>query len=135
MDNLKRFGVSVEKELVSKFDKHISSLKYKNRSEAIRDLIRNKLSENEMQNSNTEAFGIITITYDHHKRDIEKKLTSYQHSSFKSIVFTNHIHINHDNCLEIIVVKDKISKIKNLAEQLLSLKGVKNGKISLMQNL
>jgi CopG family nickel-responsive transcriptional regulator len=135
MDKLKRFGISVESELISQFDKHISSLKYKNRSEAIRDMIRNKLSENKLQNLNAEAFGIITITYDHHKRDIEKNLTSYQHSSFKSIVFTNHIHINHDNCLEIIVVKDKISKIKKFAEQLLSLKGVKNGKISLMQNL
>jgi CopG family nickel-responsive transcriptional regulator len=135
MNKLKRFGVSVESELISQFDKHISSLKYKNRSEAIRDMIRSKLSENKLQNINSEAFGIITITYDQHKRDIEKNLTSYQHTSFKSIVFTNHIHINHDNCLEIIVVKDKISKIKKLAEQLLSLKGVKNGKISLMQNL
>ena len=135
MNKLKRFGVSVESELISQFDKHISSLKYKNRSEAIRDMIRSKLSENKLQNINSEAFGIITITYDQHKRDIEKNLTSYQHTSFKSIVFTNHIHINHDNCLEIIVVKDKISKIKKLAEQLLSLKGVKNGKISLMLNL
>ena len=135
MNKLKRFGVSVESELISQFDKHISSLKYKNRSEAIRDMIRSKLSENKLQNINSEAFGIITITYDQHKRDIEKNLTSYQHTSFKSIVFTNHIHINHDNCLEIIVVKDKISKIKKLAEQLLSLKGVKIGKISLMLNL
>ena len=132
MKSLKRFGVSIETELITQFDKHISSYKYKNRSEAIRDMIRNKLTDSKLENENIKAFGIISFVYDHHKREIEKKLNSYQHDSFKSIIFTNHVHISHDSCLEIIVVNDTISRIKKLTEQLISLKGVKNGKLSLI---
>jgi CopG family nickel-responsive transcriptional regulator len=132
MIGLIRYGISIEKELNDSFEKIIGKRGYKNRSEAIRDMMRSLVQEEKISADNSFVFGIISFIYDHHKRGIEKELNNIQHHEFESIVYTNHVHINHDNCLEIIVVKNKSSKIKKLAGKLLSLKGVKNGKISLM---
>ena len=132
MSKLTRFGISIENELLSLFDKQIQNKKYRNRSEAIRDLIREKLSGEKLENVNANAFGIISFVYDHHKREIQKQLNSIQHDAYKSVVFTTHIHIDHDNCLEIIILKDKAKTINQIAENILGLKGVKNGKVTLM---
>ncbi len=123
-----RFGVSIETELLEKFDKLSAKKGYSNRSEALRDLIRDKLVSEKLTNENSVCFGVITFVYDHHKREIDKTLNSFQHDHFKSILFTTHVHIDHDNCMEMIIVKDKGGKVKMLAEQILSFKGVKHGK-------
>jgi CopG family nickel-responsive transcriptional regulator len=125
---ISRFGVSIETDLLEKFDKLSSKKGYSNRSEALRDLIRDKLVSEKIDNLNAMCFGIITFVYDHHKREIEKTLNSFQHDYFKSILFTTHVHINHDNCMEMVIVKDKAGKVKKLADQILSFKGVKHGK-------
>ena len=132
MSKLTRFGISIENELLALFDKRIQRKKYKNRSEAIRDLIREKLSTEKLENENANAFGIISFVYDHHKREIQKQLNGFQHDAYKSVVFTTHIHIDHDNCMEIIILKDKAKTIKQISENILGLKGVKNGKVTLM---
>ncbi len=123
-----RFGVSIETELLDKFDKLSSEKGYSNRSEALRDLIRDKLMSEKIGDVNAMCFGIITFVYDHHKREIEKTLNSYQHDFYKSILFTTHVHIDHDNCMEMVIIKDKAGKVKMLADQILSFKGVKHGK-------
>lgn len=125
MPNLKRFGVSVESELIKKFDKFIKSKKYSNRSEAIRDLIRENLIEEEWK-ENKEVVGILTLIYDHHKRELVDKLMDIQHNSHEIILSTQHIHLDHHNCLEIIVVKGKALQINNLRNIIRSQKGVKH---------
>jgi CopG family nickel-responsive transcriptional regulator len=132
MNALQRFGISIEETLLRKFDSHISKNGYINRSEAIRDLIRNKLAEEKIENKNEVIYGIISFIYDHHKRGIEKQLNDLQHNSYKSILFTSHVHIDHTTCLEIIIAQDKASRIKNMGDRILSIKGVKNEKISLI---
>jgi CopG family nickel-responsive transcriptional regulator len=128
VQKITRFGVSIETDLLGKFDKLSTKKGYTNRSEALRDLIRDKLVSEKIDDENALCFGIITFVYDHHKREIDKTLNSFQHDYFKSILFTTHVHIDHDNCMEMIVVKDKADKAKMLAEQILSFKGVKHGK-------
>ena len=134
MNKLTRFGVSIEDDLLKQFEKLNSKKKYRNRSEAIRDLIRDKLSQNKIENENAVVFGVISFVYDHHKREIQKQLNGIQHDSYKSVVFSTHIHIDHDNCLEMIILKDKAGKIKTISENIISLKGVKNGKLDLISS-
>jgi CopG family transcriptional regulator, nickel-responsive regulator len=131
MKKVTRFGVSMENELLEQFDKQIFLKGYSNRSEAIRDLVRENLIEETIKNENENAFGILTTVYDHHKHEIDEKLKDFQHEHFKSIISTTHIHLDHDNCLEVIILKDKAGKVKKIADKLLSFKGVKNGKLSL----
>ena len=130
-DKVARFGVSIDKDLLDKFDKYLASTGIPNRSEAISDIIRDKLTGERINDPNILCFGIITYVYDHHQREIEKKLNRIQHDHFRSIIFTSHVHIDHDNCLEIIVVKDKGGIISNFTERVLALKGVKHGKFVL----
>lgn len=129
MENLIRFGVSIEPNLLKEFDKFISDKSYKNRSEAIRDLIRNNLIEKDCEDGNKEAVGTITIVYDHHKWKLTDTLTNIQHKNHASIISTLHVHLDHDNCLEILVVKGKGKEIKKISDQLISTKGVKHGKL------
>jgi CopG family transcriptional regulator, nickel-responsive regulator len=131
MEKLVRFGVSMEDDLLVEFDKHIEQKGYSNRSEAIRDLVREKLIEQSIKNENENAFGILTTVYNHHIHELDEKLKDFQHENYKSIVSTTHIHLDHDNCLEVIIIKDKAGKIKKISDKLLSFKGVKNGKLSL----
>jgi CopG family nickel-responsive transcriptional regulator len=131
MEKLIRFGVSMENDLLEEFDMLINRKGYSNRSEAIRDLVREKLIEESIKNENENAFGILTTLYDHHKHDLDEKLKDFQHDHYKSIISTTHIHLDHDNCLEVIILKDKAGKIRQISNKLLSFKGVKNGKLSL----
>jgi CopG family nickel-responsive transcriptional regulator len=130
MSNLYRFGVSLEKDLIKEFDRHILEKSYKNRSEAIRDLIREELVKKQWASDN-EVAGAITISYDHHKRDLVNKLIDIQHDFQKTIISTQHIHIDHFNCLEILAVKGKAKDVEKLASMLKSQIGVKHVALSM----
>jgi CopG family transcriptional regulator, nickel-responsive regulator len=130
MNNVKRFGVSIENNLIEKFDDYIKSKNYTNRSEALRDLIRKEFVEEEWLQSDKNAAGAIVLVYDHHKRELVDNLMDIQHSCHEIIISTQHIHLNHRICLEIIVVKGKISEIYKLESKLKSTKGVKHISLS-----
>ncbi len=130
MQNLKRFGVSIEPELLEKFDKYINAHNYKNRSEAIRDLIRKELVLEEWENLNSEVAGAIVMVYDHHRHDVVDKLLDIQHEYNSLIISSQHIHLDHNNCLEIVVVKGKIKSIDSLTFKLKSIKGVKHAELT-----
>ena len=130
MSGLFRFGVSLEKDLLDKFDRLIKAENYPNRSEAFRGLIREKLVKIEWQ-SGEKVAGAITLVYDHHKRDLLNILTDIQHDFHNLIISGQHIHLDHNNCLEIIVVKGRPKEIENLANKLKSIKGVKHSQLSM----
>lgn len=130
MSNIIRFGVSLEKELLGKFDILIKEKKYPNRSEAIRDLIRENLVKREWVEGK-EVAGAITLVFDHHKRDLVNILTDIQHDFHTLIISSQHIHLDHDNCLEIIVVRGKPTEARELADKLRATKGVKYGSLSI----
>ncbi|MCS7230104.1 MAG: nickel-responsive transcriptional regulator NikR [Candidatus Kryptonium sp.] len=125
-----RFGVSMENELLEKFDKLIQQKGYTNRSEAIRDLIREKLVEQAIE-KNKICFGIFSFVYDHRKRELEEKLTDFQHEHFNMIISTTHIHIDQNHCLEVVIMKGKSEDLKKITDKVLSFKGVENGKLVL----
>lgn len=130
MKRLFRFGVSLDFELLKKFDKLIKSRNYTNRSKAISDLIRQEFVKDEWHRGK-EIAGAVTLVYDHHKRELINKLTDVQHDFQKIIVSTQHIHLDHDNCLEIIAVKGRAEEVQKLANILKSVKGVKHGTLSM----
>jgi len=130
MAELIRFGVSLEKDLLKKFDDIITSENYANRSEAFRDLIREKMVKKEWM-GRKEVAGTVTIVYDHHKRDLLNTLVDIQHDHHGIIVANQHIHLDHHNCLEIIVVRGKPREIEELAHKLRSTRGVKYGQLSM----
>jgi CopG family nickel-responsive transcriptional regulator len=130
MSEVVRFGVSLEKELLDKFDRLIKEKKYSNRSEAIRDLIRENLVKREWVEGK-EVAGAITLVFDHHKRDLVNILTDIQHDFYRIIISSQHIHLDHSNCLEIIVVRGKPTEVRELANKLKSNRGVKYGALSI----
>jgi len=125
-----RFGVSIDKELLVKFDSFIKNKKYTNRSEAFRDLIRQELVQKQWKGSQ-EIAGAITLIYNHHKRELVNKLMDIQHDFGAVIISAQHIHLDHDNCLEIIAVKGNPKEAEKLADSLKSIKGVKHGTLSM----
>jgi CopG family nickel-responsive transcriptional regulator len=130
MSKLVRFGVSIEEELLKRFDEEIDKKGYSNRSEAIRDLIREQIVAEEWS-SDEETVGTITIVYDHHTRDLSANLTHIQHSFEGEIKSVLHIHLDHHNCLEVLVVAGKGRLLQQFADQLVSIKGVKHGKLTM----
>lgn len=130
MSKIYRFGVSLEKKLLVDFDKLIKEKKYRNRSEAIRDLIRKDLVKQEWQ-GNEVVIATVTMVYDHHRHGLDHKVTHFQHDYIKEILTTQHIHLDGDNCLEVIVAKGKPQRIREIAEILESLKGVKHCSVSM----
>jgi len=130
MGSLIRFGVSLEEGLLHKFDTHRKLKNYSNRSEAIRDLIREDLVKAEWK-GNQEISGAITLIYDHHKRELLNKITDIQHDFQKIIISAQHIHLDHDNCLEIIALKGSSKDAQELADTLKAIKGVKHGSLSM----
>jgi len=130
MSGLIRFGISLDKELSEKFDELIRRKAYTNRSEAIRDLIRQDLVEQEWLHGN-EVAGAITLIYNHHKRELLNKITDIQHDFQKAIISAQHIHLDHHNCLEIIAVKGNPTEIEKLASALKAVKGVKHSTLSM----
>lgn len=129
MSELTRLGISINSDLLSKFDKSLDEKGYTNRSEAFRDLVRNFIIETEWD-SNTEVVGVVTIIYDHHIHELTEKLNNIQHQHTHLINSTLHVHLDHDNCLEAIVLKGKSSEIRNLANRLIGTKGVKHGELA-----
>ncbi len=125
-----RFGVSLDNVLLQKFDSLLEKKGYANRSEAIRDLIRDSLVMEEWESSTSETVGSITIVYSHDTRELTDTLTDLQHHYFDSIVSSMHIHLDEHNCLEVIVVKGKAKDIKAIADRLIGKKGVKHGKLT-----
>ena len=130
MGKLFRFGVSLNSELLKEFDELTKKRKYTNRSKAIADLIRQELVKEEWHKGG-EIAGAITLVYDHHKRELINKLTDIQHDFQKTIISAQHIHLDHDNCLEIIAVKGRSAEVQRLADTLKSVKGVKHGTLSM----
>jgi len=128
--SLKRFEVSIEERLLDAFDKLISRRGYHNRSEAIRDLIRDRLVEEEWASGNREVMGTITLVYDHHTRELQSRMTELQHQHHAHVISTLHVHMDHHNCLEVLVVRGRPREIRALSDGLISLKGVKHGRLN-----
>lgn len=126
-----RFGVSLDSDLLERFDKVCEEKSYQTRSEAIRDLIRNLLVQREWEQATGELAGTLTLVYDHHHGALTKKLMEVQHDMHEAILSTLHVHLDHYNCLEVIVLKGQAEKIKALGERLISTKGVKHGQLNL----
>jgi CopG family nickel-responsive transcriptional regulator len=124
-----RFSVSLEGELLKAFDRYIDSMGYTSRSEAVRDLIRDRLVVREWQDPTAEGVGVVTLVYDHHRRDLPERLTELQHRFFKEIVSTTHIHLDKQNCLEVIIVRGEAKRLQSIADLLISTKGVKHGRL------
>jgi len=131
MSLVSRFGVSIEENLLKKFDRLISRKGYQNRSEALRDLIRESLVQEEWEEGKKETVGTIAIVYSHHTRELSRTLTDMQHRYYRSVLSTLHIHLDEHNCLEVLVVRGKGEDIKKISDRLIGTKGVKHGKLSL----
>lgn len=131
MSSIMRFGVSIDGSLMKEFDALISRKGYATRSEAIRDMIRDTLVEQEWEAGKQETVGTITIVYNHHTRELEHALTDMQHKSFHQIISALHVHLDAHNCLEVLVVKGKSFEIKRIADRLIGTRGVKHGKLTM----
>lgn len=129
MSDIVRFGISLEQNLLDNFDSLIKRRKYTNRSEAIRDLIRQELLKQEWEEDRQVA-GAITFIYDHHQRDLLNKIIDVQHDYQDVIQSSQHIHLDHYSCLEIVAIKGNSSTVRRLADTLNALKGVKHGSLS-----
>ena len=129
-DPLIRFGVSLPQTLIQRFDQLIKQKQYPNRSEAIRDLIRKMLIEEEIV-QDQEVIGVLHLLYDHHKRELSDRLTAIQHDHHDLIISSTHVHLDHDNCLEVILMKGRAGQIRTIADKLIAIKGVKNGQLYL----
>ena len=134
MENITRFGVSVKPDLLKKFDKMIKKEGYTNRSEAIRDIIRRNLIMEKNKDPNAEAIGTLTMIYNHHVGSLTDRLLDLQHDHTKEILVTTHIHIDHNNCLEVIVLKGKVGTIQKLADKIKALKGIKHGELVITES-
>ena len=126
MGNLARFGVSLDEDLLEPFDQLCKRKSYPNRSEAIRDLIRKALVEERWSNDASGA-GTLTLVYDHHKNDLARRLMTIQHDDHDLIVTTLHVHLDHYNCLEVLVLTGEPKRLRALADKLISCRGVKHG--------
>jgi CopG family nickel-responsive transcriptional regulator len=131
MSELSRIGVAIDTELLDKFDTLIAERGYANRSEAFRDLIREELVRKDWEGPDTLVVGTVTLVYDHHVRMLSDRLTEMQHHHYHQILSALHIHLDHDNCLEVLVVRGKASEVRRVAESLISTKGVKHGRLVL----
>ena len=132
MSELIRFGVSIDQNLLENYDKFINERGYANRSEALRDLIRDALIQQKIEaEAETVALGSLTLVYDHHARNLPQEMGRIQHNFHETILSVMHLHVTHNDCMEIIALRGITREIVELANNLLSLKGVKNGKLFL----
>ena|SRR5437588_2659639 len=131
MADLSRIGVAIDSDLLKKFDELIAIRGYSNRSEAFRDLIRAELVEESWQAPDKQVVGTVTLVYNHHVRLLNEKLTEFQHAHFHNVLSALHVHLDHDNCLEVLVVRGKASSVKAIADTLISTKGVKHGRLTI----
>ncbi len=131
MTELARIGVSISRRLLEDFDHLIDEMGYQNRSEALRDLIREKLVEREWEGGDKETVGVVSLVYDHDKREIADQLVDFQHRFTGSIVSSLHVHLDAHNCLEVLIIRDTGANIKKIADNLVGTKGVKHGKLTM----
>lgn len=131
MSDLARIGVAIDAKLLASFDALIHKLGYANRSEAFRDLIRERLVKEGSENPNQQVVAALTLVYDHHKRNLNSKLTELQHDHHASIVSTLHVHLDHDNCLEVLILRGKAKQVRKIAELLISVKGIQHGQLAI----
>ena len=125
-----RFSVSLPPQLLKQFDAMTGEKGYAKRSQAIADIIRDKLIEHQQQFGNAEIAGTITLVYDHHKPHLQAGLTDIQHDHHEVILSTVHVHLDHHNCLEVLIVRGQASVIRKIADELIAAKGVKHGKLT-----
>ena len=125
-----RFSISLPPKLLRDLDEMTSQQGYDNRSLAVADMIRDRLVEHRQKFGNEEIAGTITLVYDHHKQHVQATLTDIQHDHHELIISTLHVHLDHDNCLEVLVVRGKAARLKKIAEELIASKGVKHGRLT-----
>ena len=131
MHTIVRFGVSIDEKLLDKFDALINEKGYVNRSEAIRDLIRSMIINEDISDPDAESIGTLSLVYNHHASDIADKLNDIQHNHYQNIVSTTHIHLDEHNCLEVLILKGKTGEVKSIADKLSSIKNIENGQLTL----
>jgi CopG family nickel-responsive transcriptional regulator len=136
MSELERIGVSLDEDLLAEFDKLINKQGYKSRSEAIRDLVRMQLSTEKLENPKTKAVAAVFLVYDHHSTKLTDSLVELQHSHTLThsmqVISSLHIHLDEHDCLEIIVLRGQVGEIRKIGENILSMKGVKLGRINIV---
>jgi CopG family nickel-responsive transcriptional regulator len=131
MSELSRIGVAIDSKLLQKFDHLIAQRGYTNRSEAFRDLIRDALIGKTAERPDSIVVGTVTLVYNHHVRMLSDRLTEMQHESYHTVLSTLHVHLDHDNCLEVLVLKGKASVVQKMADALIATKGVKHGRLTI----
>jgi CopG family transcriptional regulator, nickel-responsive regulator len=129
MGVLSRIGVALDSDLLKRFDDFISRLGYTNRSEAFRDLIRDRLVAEQTATPSAVVVGTVTLIYDHHAHGVTEKLTEIQHANHQLVVSTSHAHLDHDSCLEVLIVHGKSRLVEEFAGRLIGLKGVQHGRL------
>ena len=131
MSDVSRFSISTEDELLQSFDQLIAKQGYGNRSEAFRDLMRDAIIKSKIENSPQTGvvLGTLTLVYDHHASDLNDKMNDLQHQYFNLVVSVLHVHVSHDDCMEVIVLRGEVGQVRLVSESLLSLRGVKHGKL------
>ena len=132
MADLERIGISLDKDLLSQFDALIGRQGYQSRSEAIRDLVRQQLSAERLSDPAAEAVAAVTLVYDHHATRLTERLVELQHSHILHAISSLHVHLDAHDCLEVIVLRGQVGEINRVGEQILSMKGVKLGRINLV---
>jgi len=132
MAELERIGVSLDKGLLAEFDELIARQGYQSRSEAIRDLVRQQLSQERLADPQTEAVAAVVLVYDHHATKLTERLIEVQHSNLLQAISSLHVHLDRHDCLEVVVLRGRVREINRLGEQILSMKGVKLGRINLV---
>jgi CopG family nickel-responsive transcriptional regulator len=133
MEKITRFGVSIEPDLLEKFDQITKKKGYSNRSEAIRDIIREHLVIEHVKDPSAEVIGTLTMVYNHHTGALTDRLLEIQHDHYQEILTTTHIHIDHTTCLEVLVLRGKTQDIQTLADTIKALKGIKHGELVITQ--
>jgi CopG family transcriptional regulator, nickel-responsive regulator len=129
MGQLCRIGIALDSDLLKRFDQYIGQRGYTNRSEAFRDLIRDRLVTEQTANPGSTVVGTVTLIYDHHASGLPEKLTELQHENHELVVSTSHAHLDNDSCLEVLMVHGKSAKVEHFADRLIGLKGVQHGRL------
>lgn len=129
MEKTVRFSISMNADLLQKFDEAIEERMYTNRSKAIRDLIRDFIVESEWEKSEKEVMGSLTLIYDHRTRGIVDRLTDIQHKKYSKIISNMHVHLDERNCMEVLAIKGLPDEVRKISDSLISSKGVKHGKL------
>src|SRR5262245_42327667 len=131
MSEVTRFGISMDSGLLAQFDQRVSHKGYANRSEAIRDLVQADLVAEEWERAEGEVVATVSLVYDHHLRQLSTRLTGFQHEHHRTVLSSLHVHLDEDNCLEVLIVKGKEPEVRRFAERLIATKGVKHGRLTL----